>query len=375
MSASLIATNDFVRQWADVGTAVLEAVNRVGESGWYILGPEVANFERAIAVHTRREFAIGCGSGLDAIEISLRCLDLQPGQKVLTTALSAFATTLAIIRASGRPVFVDVDATGSIDLERCVHLLERDPSIRFFVPVHLFGHPCNLDQLREVKSRFQLRVVEDCAQAIGAQFGNQAVGSVGDLSALSFYPTKNLGAVGDGGAILTDHPSYAERARALRDYGQTSKYVHDLVGLNSRLDELHAAILGRALLPKLANWAQRREKIAQQYIQEIRNPSVQIVLPAPHSRPAWHLFATLIDPNRRDNFCAYLKASGVGTGIHYPQIIPRQKALSNSSLCEVHGELTRAEAFAAGEVSLPIHPYLRDDEVATIVKTVNAWQG
>ena len=212
MKLAPIAMNDFGRQWADTGPAVLEAVSRVGASGWYILGPEVDSFERALAALLGRRFAVGCASGLDAIEISLRCLGLKPGDKVLTTPLSAFATALAILRAGGRPVFVDVDDAGSLDLDRCRAVLERDRSIRFLLPVHLFGHPCNLERLAELKSRFQLKLVEDCAQAIGARFGAQPVGSAGDVSALSFYPTKNLGALGDGGAIATDDPSQIGRA-------------------------------------------------------------------------------------------------------------------------------------------------------------------
>src|SRR5215471_15423045 len=181
MTASQIAMNDFVRQWADTAPAVLDAVNRVGAGGWYILGPEVKSFEEGLAAFLGRRFAVGCASGLDAIEISLRCLGLKTGEKVLTTPLSAFATTLAILRAGGRPVFVDVDDTGSIDLDRCRAVLEGDRSIRFLLPVHLFGHPCNLERLAELKSRFQLKLVEDCAQAIGARFGAQPVASAGDV--------------------------------------------------------------------------------------------------------------------------------------------------------------------------------------------------
>jgi dTDP-3-amino-3,4,6-trideoxy-alpha-D-glucose transaminase len=369
-----IPMNDFARQWADTGPAVLEAVRRVGESGWYILGPEVSQFEQALAARLGRRFAVGCASGLDAIEISLRALGLKAGEKVLTTPLSAFATTLAILRAGGRPVFVDVDQSGLVDLDRARDACARDSAIRYFVPVHLFGHPCNLDGLAALKSRFDLKVVEDCAQAIGARSGGQAVGSVGNLSALSFYPTKNLGALGDGGAVVTDDGLLAETCRNLRDYGQTAKYVHDLRGLNSRLDELHAAILARAFLPKLAGWMERRKRLAEQYLERIRNPSVRTV-PVPSSAtPAWHLFPVLVEPGRREAFCKHLLDGSVRTGIHYPIPIPRQKALSDRSEFEVVGELARADAFAAGEVSLPIHAYLLDDELETIVSRINAWR-
>jgi len=373
MAIAPIPMNDFFRQWTDTGLAVLDAVRRVGESGWYILGPEVARFEEALAVQVGRRFAVGCASGLDAIEISLRALGLKPGDKVLTTPLSAFATTLGILRAGGRPAFIDVDQSGLVDLDRARDVCSRHPSIRFFVPVHLFGHACDLEVLAALKSRFDLRVVEDCAQAIGAHSGAREVGSVGNLSALSFYPTKNLGALGDGGAVLTDDASLADACRSLRDYGQTAKYVHDLSGLNSRLDELQAAILGRAFLPRLAGWTQRRQSIAERYLQGIRNPSVRTVPVPPGSRPAWHLFPVLVEPRSRDAFCKYLHDGGVRTGLHYPILITRQRALDDPSSFEILNELTRAEAFAASEVSLPIHAYLRDDEVETIVSRVNGW--
>ncbi len=374
MSIAPIPLNDFARQWADTGPAVLDAVRRVGESGWYILGPEVDGFEQALAARLGRRFAVGCASGLDAIEISLRALGLKAGEKVLTTPLSAFATTLAILRAGGRPVFVDVGQSGLVDLDRARDACAHDSSIRFFVPVHLFGHACNLEGVAALKTRFQLKVVEDCAQAIGAYSGEHPVGSVGNLSALSFYPTKNLGALGDGGAVLTDDGSLAQACRNIRDYGQTAKYVHDLRGLNSRLDELHAAILGRAFLPKLAGWMERRQRIAELYRQGIQHPSVQIVPSPPGCRPAWHLFPVMVEPGRRVDLCRHLEKGGVRTGIHYPMIIPRQKALGDWSVFDVVGDLTRADAFAAGEVSLPIHPYLRDDEVETIVSQINAWK-
>jgi dTDP-4-amino-4,6-dideoxygalactose transaminase len=237
----------------------------------------------------------------------------------------------------------------------------------------LFGHACDLEALAELRSRFDLNVVEDCAQAIGARSGERAVGSVGNDSALSFYPTKNLGALGDGGAIFTDDESLRDACRGLRDYGQTSKYVHDLPGLNSRLDELHAAILGRAFLPRLNGWTQRRQAIAARYLEGIRHPSVRVV-PVPRlSRSVWHLVPVLVEPTHRDAFCKHLHDAGIRTSIHYPKTIPSQKALRDHSPFRVEGELTVAEAFAVGEVSLPIHPYLRDDEVDVVVSRIRDW--
>ena len=255
----MILLNDFQRQWADTRADVLDATERVGASGWYILGKNVESFERALAASFDRAFAVGCASGLDAIEIALRALGLRPGDKVLTTPLSAFATTLAILRAGGVPVFVDVDDHGLIDLARCEERLATG-DIRAFVPVHLYGQPLPLPRLAELQARFAVALVEDCAQSALARFRGRSAGTVGAIAATSFYPTKNLGALGDGGALLTDDPALRDRCASLRNYGQTARYQHDELGLNSRLDELQAAILAQAFLPRLPAWTERRRR-------------------------------------------------------------------------------------------------------------------
>src|SRR5882724_11169339 len=191
----MILQNDFKRQWEQVEERVLDAVRRVGASGWFILGNEVDAFEKALAELWGVSHAVGTGNGLDALEIALRCLGLQPGEKVLTTPLSAFATTLAILRAGGGPVLVDVDDFGRIDLDQCREVLTKDRSIRFLVPVHLFGFPLPLDELARLRTDFELRIVEDCAQSIGASYGGTRAGTIGQIAATSFYPTKNLGAL------------------------------------------------------------------------------------------------------------------------------------------------------------------------------------
>src|SRR4051812_25303952 len=284
-----ILPNDFKRQWQIVEESVLGAVRRVGSSGRYILGGEVEAFEKDLAALWGKAYAIGTGNGLDALEIGLRCLGLQPGEKVLTTPLSAFATTLAIVRAGGVPVFVDVDDFGRIDLEQCRHVLAKDKSVRFLLPVHLYGFPLPLDELARLKTDFDLRIVEDCAQSIGASHGGTRAGTVGQIAATSFYPTKNLGALGDAGAILTNDPILAETARSLRNYGQSSHYVHSALGLNSRLDELHAALLRSALLPKLEEWTKARRRTAARYLERIKHPSIRLLAPEPAMTPVWHL--------------------------------------------------------------------------------------
>ena len=370
----MILQNDFKRQWDEVGDSVLGAVGRVGSSGWYILGKEVERFEKALAQLWGVDHAVGTANGLDALEIGLRCLDFRPGQKVLTTPFSAFATTLAIVRAGGVPVFADVDDTGGIDLALCRRVLERDKSIRFFIPVHLYGIPLDLEELGQLQRDFDLRVVEDCAQSIGASVKTRRAGTVGQVAATSFYPTKNLGALGDAGAVLTNDPAIATAAREVRNYGQSAHYAHSRLGLNSRLDELHAAILHDAFLPRLEKWTAARRAIAARYSREIRNPAVQLPAPRPDADPVWHLFPVLVRPDSREKFRVHLEVNGVATGIHYPFIIPDQKALANVAF-ESAGQPDNAIRFSQSEVSLPIHPFLTDAEVETVVSACNNWSG
>ncbi len=372
LAESQILLNDFKRLWANTGESVLEAVRRVGESGWYVLGREVAGFERSLAARVGRAHAIGCASGLDAIEIGLRACGVKPGTKVLTTPLSAFATTLAILRARAVPVFVDVDEHGLLDLDLCRTALASDRAISAMVPVHLYGHALDLQGLTELRDRFELTVVEDCAQAIGAVHSGRQVGSVGQATALSFYPTKNLGALGDGGAVTTDDAGLAGRCRSLRDYGQSQRYLHDELGMNSRLDELHAAILDHAFLPRLAAWTARRREVAQAYLSRIRHPEVRLPTLASAETSVWHLFPVCVPAHRRTSFIEHMRAAGVLTAIHYPRLIPDQPALRGQAF-EVRAPLPRATALAAGEVSLPIHPFLTDDEVSRVVAAVCTW--
>jgi dTDP-3-amino-3,4,6-trideoxy-alpha-D-glucose transaminase len=369
----MLPANDFRRQWDDIRADATAAFERVGESGWYVLGSEVREFEAALAAFWGIPHALGVASGLDAIEISLKALGCQAGDHVLTTPLSAFATTLAIVKLGAVPVFVDTDAHGLIDLERCRDLFWKRPDIRFFVPVHLYGHSLDMAALRQMRAEFELHMVEDCAQSIGASFRGEATGTAAQFAATSFYPTKNLGALGDGGAILTSTPQALEQAAALRDYGQTAKYRHASIGYNSRLDELQAALLRDAMLPRLARWIERRRTIASRYLVAIHHPEVHPMGAPEGSESSWHLFPVLVSPDRKSAFLAHLKASGIGAGEHYPSIIPDQPALTHVAT-ELTSDFAIARRIAASEVSLPIHPYLTDEEVERVIDAVNSWQ-
>lgn len=374
MGTSTIGLNDFSRQWDVIGSDVRDAVERVGRSGWYVLGREVDAFEQCLADTCGVEHAVGCASGLDALELALRANGLQPGDRVLTTPLSAFATTLAIVRAGGTPLFVDVDEDGLLDLELVAEALRRHDGIRFLLPVHLFGRPLDMSTLEELADTYGLQIVEDCAQAVGASHGKAVVGSVGSAGGLSFYPTKNLGCMGDGGAVLSQDGDVAIHVRSLRDYGQTTKYEHDLVGMNSRLDELQAAILRSAMLPRLGTWTARRREIASRYLRAFEGTALRTLREAPGSEPVWHLFPVLLaNTTGRDSLLAHLGSRGIRTAIHYPFVIPDQPAMAAVPGWSALTPLHQARQFATTALSLPVHPFLTDDEVSTVIDACLEW--
>jgi dTDP-3-amino-3,4,6-trideoxy-alpha-D-glucose transaminase len=368
----MILFNDFTRQWADIGSQMMEVLEEVGSSGWYVLGKNVSAFESALAACWGTADAVGVASGLDAIEISLRVLGCKAGDKVLTSPVSAFATTLAIVKIGAIPVFTDCDSFGLIDLLACRRVLTAHPEIQYFVPVHLYGHSLDMSELSKIRDEFSLRIVEDCAQSIGASYSGRLTGTVGQVAATSFYPTKNLGALGDGGAILVNDPDLAHVIRRLRDYGQSAKYRHEDVGYNSRLDELQAAFLGRVLLPKLPEWTARRRKIACSYMEGIRNSELRILgLPA-GSDSCWHLFPLLSAAKRKSSFITHMRKMGIATAEHYPTAIFDQPVM-NRTRHEMTGNCDGARQFCGQQVSLPIHPYLSDEEVKYIVDACNSW--
>jgi len=355
-----VPANDFRRQWDDIRVDSHAAFEAVGSSGCYVLGEEVRAFEQELAEWWGIGHVVGAASGLDAIEIALRILGCGPGDYVLTTPLSAFATTLAIVKLGATPVFADTDERGLIDLDLCRDILSRRPDIRFFLPVHLYGQAIPAEALRRIRESYGVKIVEDCAQSIGAPTGH-----AGQVAATSFYPTKNLGAMGDGGAILTNDPGIDAQARWLRDYGQSSKYRHDRIGYNSRLDELQAALLRRVALPRLEAWTGRRRQIAARYLSSINHSAVRLLPDAPSS---WHLFPVFVAPELRESFMAHLKGRKIGMGVHYPVIIPDQPAFPAT-----HDGCSTARRLANSEVSLPIHPYMAVDEVDRVIEAVQCW--
>jgi len=342
------------------------AYARVMESGWYVLGEEVEAFEREFAAYCGATHCVAVASGLDALTLTLRALDVGPGHEVLVPAHTFVATWLAVSAAGARPVPVDADAaTGNLDAARLSGAVGR--RTRAVVPVHLYGRPADVDAVRAAAGGVPL--VEDAAQAHGARLRGARAGSLGDAAAFSFYPGKNLGAFGDGGAVVTSDAALAERLRLERNYGSPRKYVHDTKGVNSRLDPLQAAFL-RVKLRHLDAWNDRRRAIAERYLAAIeRRPGVIELPPAGgDAEPAWHLF--VVRSERRDELQEHLRGAGVETLVHYPVPPHRTGAYASDGPWP---DLPVADRLADTVLSLPIGPQLDDASVERVVDAANAF--
>lgn len=350
----------------DDAVAVRAAIERVVASGWYVLGPEVEGFEREFAAATGASYAVGVGTGTDAITLILRGLGIGAGDEVLTSPLSAAYSALAIMMAGARPVFADIDPDRlTIDpraLEAAI-----TPRTRAILPVHLYGQAADLDAIEAIAVRHQLAVVEDACQAHLATCNGRPVGTVGVAGAFSFYPTKNLGALGDGGAIVTSDAALAERLKRLRNGGQTSRYHHREAGANSRLDEMQAAIL-RVRLPLLRRWTERRRAVAARYRAEIDTPGLTIP-PEFDSGHVYHLFPVL--SRHRQALQEHFASAGIETLIHYPVPITRQPALADTE----PADCPVADRICTEVLSLPLYPALSDAATAEVVAAANRFSG
>ena len=332
------------------------AVSAVGRRGDFILGEAVNAFECEFAAMIGAPHAIGVASGLSAIELALRAHGIGPGDEVITAANTFIATVLAILAVGAIPKLVDVDpATYTLDVDGVDAAVS--PRTRAIVPVHLYGQPADMDRISAAAARHQLVVIEDAAQAHGARFQGQRVGTIGHAGAFSFYPSKNLGAWGDAGLIVTGDAALADRLRALRNVGQCAKYRHALVGTNARLDTLQAAVL-RVKLPHLDRWNDARRAHARRYRARLGD-GVRMPIEAPGSEHVYHLFVVEVD--RRDSVQARLRAHGVDTGIHYPVPVHLQEACA--SLGYRRGDFPVTEAAADRILSLPMYPELTDEQI------------
>jgi dTDP-4-amino-4,6-dideoxygalactose transaminase len=343
---------------------VRDAIDRVIARGWFVLGPELDGFEREFAGACGAGEAVGVGTGTDALAIALRALGIGPGDEVITTPLSAAYSALAIMMVGARPVFADIDANRlTIDPQAAAAAVtSRTAAI---MPVHLYGQPADMQEICAVAKRHNLAVVEDCCQAHLAACNGRPVGSFGVAAAYSFYPTKNLGALGDGGALTTSDAGIAAKARRLRNGGQTDRYHHGEFGVNSRLDELQAAVL-RARLPLLPRWTTQRREIGREYRRRLHDSKVVIVPPELDAGHVYHLFP--VRSTSRDALQASLKAAGIETLIHYPVPISRQPALAP----ERPADCPVADRVCAEILSLPLYPSLPADAVARVADVLAA---
>jgi dTDP-3-amino-3,4,6-trideoxy-alpha-D-glucose transaminase len=334
----------------DDAAAVREAIDRVIAAGWFVLGPELEAFETEFAAACRAAETIGVGTGTDAIAIALRALGIGPGDEVITSPLSAAYTALAIMMAGARPVFADIDSD-RLTLDPRAAAAAVTPRTAAILPVHIYGQPADMRGLAELATRHNLAIVEDCCQAHLATCDGRPVGSFGAAAAYSFYPTKNLGALGDGGAITTNDPQLGARARRLRNGGQTDRYHHGEFGVNSRLDEMQAAVL-RARLTFLPGWTARRRELAATYRARLRSARAISIPRETDSGHVYHLFA--VRSPERAAVQTILRSAGIETLIHYPVPIPKQPALAS----EHPADCPVANRVCDEVLSLPLYPSL-----------------
>lgn len=343
-----------------------EAYRRVVASGWFILGREVEAFEAEFASFCGARHCIGVGNGLDALHLILRAMDVGPGDEVLVPSNTYIATWLAVSYTGATPVPVEPDElTCNLDPKRLEAAIT--PRTKAILPVHLYGQPVDMDPIREIAACHGLKVVEDAAQAHGARYKGRRVGSLGDAAGFSFYPGKNLGALGDGGAVTTDDDDLAARIRMLRNYGSREKYVNEVVGFNSRLDELQAALL-RVKLRHLDPWNERRRELATIYLDRLANSGLGLPEVLAGSEPVWHLF--VVRSPRRQSFLDALTERGIGWLIHYP--IPPHLQEAYRSLGYGKGAFPVAERLADELFSIPIGPHLSVHELAAVVEALQS---
>jgi len=344
------------------------AINRVLESGSYILGQEVRTFESEFARFIGCSHCVAVNSGTDALVMALKALGIGEGDEVITVSHTAVATVAAIQLCGAVPVLVDVDRESY-----CMdpHLLETVLSVntKAILPVHLYGHPADMPPILELAKKHGLYVIEDCAQAHGTKINGQIVGSFGDISCFSFYPTKNLGALGDGGAVLTNNTSLAEKLLLLRQYGWRERYISEIQGMNTRLDEIQAAILN-VKLSFLNDDNQRRQKIADLYTQRLRETRYKLPVTAVNAVHTWHQY--VIQTDNREALRAFLQQNHVGTGVHYPQAIHQQPAYSG--LLRGANHLPATEELIPRILSLPMYPQLPLVDVERVCDLLLEWQ-
>lgn len=353
---------------------VLAAITRVVDSQKFILGEDVSKLEEEIAAYSGAKYAVGCASGSDALFLALLALEIGPGDEVLTTPYTFFATAGAISRMGAVPIFVDVEEqTFNLDVNQAAKTLDAHPRIRALLPVHLFGGCADMDPICEMARERDIPVIEDAAQSIGSEYKGRRAGSIGLASCFSFFPSKNLGGYGDGGMLTTNDSQLAQRLKALRVHGRTGKYFHEWIGVNSRLDALQAAVL-RVKLRYLDGWSAGRQRNAERYRSQLAQSSIPVTPPVPAAYQTRHIYNQfVIRCAERDPLQAYLKEQGVGSEIYYP--LPLHLQPCYSSLGYRKGDFPVSEKLAAESLALPVQGELSDEDIDYVCETVRNFYG
>lgn len=357
---------DLQAQWAEIETPARAAIDRVLASCAFAGGPEVEAFEQDFAAYCGTSEAVGVGSGTAALEIVLRALGVTPHDEIILPANTFIATAEAVALAGAKPVLVDVDPhTANMDPEKFADAITSHT--RAVIPVHLFGQPAHMTDIAAIAKERGLFILEDASQAQGATWEGRRTGSLGHAAAFSFYPSKNLGACGEAGAVTTDNPELAERVRMIRDHGSQRKYHHELLGMNERMDGLQGALLA-VKLRYLDEWNDRRRERADQYRQLLADHDISTITELPQAHGVEHLFVVRLPESQRDAVAEALKERGIGTGVHYPLPIHLQPAFAELPYHE--GAFPVSEQLAREMLSLPMHPYLTSDEVSYVVQSL-----
>jgi dTDP-4-amino-4,6-dideoxygalactose transaminase len=343
------------------------AIARTIDNCSFCLGPDVAQFEKDFARFIGAEHCVGFNSGTSALHVALLLLGVGPGDEVITTPFTFVATSWAISYAGAKPVYVDIDdATMNLDPKRLERAITK--RTKAVLPVHLYGHPFDLDPILAICMKHKLPLVEDACQAHGAKYKGKTVGAAGDISCFSFYPGKNLGACGEGGALVTNNAAFAARARSLREHGSTVRYYHDEVGFNYRMEGIQGAVLG-VKLPHLQKWTDARRRVAQRYHELLRDTPLQLPREAGYAESACHLY--VVRHARRDELKKHLDANGVGCALHYPLPLHLQKCYA--ALGHKPGDFPVAEKAARECLSLPIYPELTDAQIRRVTEAVKSF--
>lgn len=349
----------YQQEFEDKALAVLR-------SGWYVLGKEVSAFEEEFAAYTGARYSVGVANGLDALYLAFRVLGIGAGDEVIVQGNTYIASVMGVTMNGATPVFVEPDAYYCIDVSQIeAAITEKTKAI---LVVHLYGQATPMDEICALCKKYNLKLVEDCAQSHGARYHGKMTGTFGDIGCFSFYPSKNLGAFGDGGAIVTDDEQIAKDMKMYRNYGSEKRYYNKVIGVNSRLDEMQAGLL-RVRLSHMEELEKERQQIAERYLEEIRNPEITLPLLREGATHVWHQF--VIRSKRRDELISYLDQKGIGTIIHYP--IPPHLAEGYAYLGHKKGDFPKTETLAAEVLSIPIYTGMTEEEQERVIQALNAF--